>query len=258
MPSPRIYVYFWDDRFVYVAPGIKRQRTCRYAATLLLSLGGKPIRVDAGKYGKGDFQALLVAPNVERSAALADSGYFSLNLDPQSYGYHVLMHVLESRGIHALDIALFSSCMPRLRDLLRGKLGTAAAFDLSSDLIDAISDQKPADIFIDLRVLHVARVLRAQMPLTPPVEKLAASVGLSPGRLKHLFTEQMGVPMKSYLLWARMRRAGLLLHSGMPLTDVAHQMGFYDQAHFSRAFKRFVGLTPSSLERSTDVQVLIG
>lgn len=258
MPSPRTYIYFWDDRFIYVAPSIQRQRTRRYAATLLLSLGDKPIVVDAGEQGKGRFHALMVAPNVERSASLTDSGYFSLNLDPQSYGYHVLTQALGSNGIQPLDIANFSACMPRLQALLAGKLNTSEAFDLSEDLIAAVSDKKPAAFAIDLRVLHVARTLRAQMPLTPPVEKMAASVGLSPDRLKHLFTEQMGVPMKSYLLWARMRRAGLLLHSGMPLTEVAHKMGFYDQAHFSRAFKRFVGLTPSSLERSTDVQVFIG
>lgn len=258
MTSPRIYVYFWDDRFVYVAPDIQRQRTRRYAVTLLLSLGRQPIRVDAGVHGKGDFRALLVAPNIERSAELESGGYFSLNLDPQSYGYHILKRSLGTQGIQALDIARFKTCLPRLRALLAGGMSTADAFDLSADLIAAISDQRPADLAIDLRVLHVARGLRAQMSPTLQVERLAADVGLSPGRLKHLFSEQMGVPMKSYLLWARMRRAGLMLHSGVPLTEVAHRMGFYDQAHFSRLFKRFVGLTPSSLERSTDVQVLIG
>lgn len=41
-----------------------------------------------------------------------------------------------------------------------------------------------------------------------------------------------------------MRRAKSLLRAGLPITLVATEAGFYDQAHLTRHFKRIVGLTP--------------
>ncbi|MDW2334989.1 AraC family transcriptional regulator, partial [Vibrio sp. 1069] len=32
-------------------------------------------------------------------------------------------------------------------------------------------------------------------------------------------------------------------------TEVAHQIGFYDQAHFSKAFKQTYGVSPSQVSR---------
>ena len=42
-----------------------------------------------------------------------------------------------------------------------------------------------------------------------------------------------------------LRRAKLLLREGLPITQVAVEAGFYDQAHLTRHFKRIVGLPPA-------------
>ncbi len=38
-----------------------------------------------------------------------------------------------------------------------------------------------------------------------------------------------------------------LLKAGISGTEVAHQVGFYDQAHFSKAFKATYGVKPSQI-----------
>jgi AraC-like DNA-binding protein len=48
----------------------------------------------------------------------------------------------------------------------------------------------------------------------------------------------------AYQTKIRIRRAKSLLHAGLPITAVAAEAGFYDQAHLTRHFKRIVGLTP--------------
>ena len=45
----------------------------------------------------------------------------------------------------------------------------------------------------------------------------------------------------------RARRAALLLQQGVPILDVVHQTGYYDQAHLTRSMQRFVGQTPPGL-----------
>jgi transcriptional regulator GlxA family with amidase domain len=49
----------------------------------------------------------------------------------------------------------------------------------------------------------------------------------------------------AYQTQVRVRRAKLLLREGLPVTQVAVEAGFYDQAHLTRHFKRIVGLPPA-------------
>lgn len=258
MAHPNAFLYVWDDRFIYAAPSMGAHRTRRYSVTLLVSINGKPFWLHDAKGAAQKVQAVLIAPNVERSIEVTDSGYLSLNLDPDSLDYHALKHQLGEQPWLLIDYALFAAAIPRVHQMMAAQLSPAEAFVLSTDLVAAVTSYRPANLMIDLRVLHVARLLRSQLPLTPPVDALAASVGLSPSRLQHLFTEQMSIPMKSFVLWARMRRGLLLLQSSVPLTEVAHGLGFSDQAHFSRTFQGFFGVTPSSISRSSSVQVLLG
>jgi AraC-like DNA-binding protein len=48
----------------------------------------------------------------------------------------------------------------------------------------------------------------------------------------------------------RIRRAQTLLLAGVPGSVVAAEVGFFDQSHFARHFKRFCGMTPSSFLQS--------
>lgn len=78
----------------------------------------------------------------------------------------------------------------------------------------------------------------------------AAVAHLSPTRLTHRFTAEVGMPFRRYALWVRLRRAVEAVASGEAnLTDAAVAAGFSDGAHLSRAFRRNFGLAPSALSR---------
>jgi methylphosphotriester-DNA--protein-cysteine methyltransferase len=47
----------------------------------------------------------------------------------------------------------------------------------------------------------------------------------------------------------RARRATLLLKRGIPVLDVVHEAGYYDQAHLIRSLQRFIGRTPALIAR---------
>ena len=80
---------------------------------------------------------------------------------------------------------------------------------------------------------------------THRVPLLAARAGLSPSRLSHLFTEQVGTPLRRYIVWSRLVEAAEQLSRGESLTAAAHSAGFADGAHLSRAFRAAFGLTAS-------------
>lgn len=100
---------------------------------------------------------------------------------------------------------------------------------------------------LDARVEHVLQSLDAD--IDRPFQELAAGLCLSPSRLSHLFSAELGVSFRSYVLWKRTMLAWELAASApaLPLTDIAHTTGFADSAHLSRAFRALLGATPTTL-----------
>lgn len=79
------------------------------------------------------------------------------------------------------------------------------------------------------------------------MEELAALTGLSQSYFSHAFKASTGLPPHQWQMKARIERAKqLMLTSDLPLSAVAAETGFADQAHFTRVFRRTVGATPAN------------
>jgi AraC-like DNA-binding protein len=86
------------------------------------------------------------------------------------------------------------------------------------------------------------------------LEALAALAGLSPSRFLHVFSREVGIPLRPYLRWLKLERAANLLRTDASLADVAYAAGFSDAAHMSRTFRAMLGTTPSFLRSSQSIQ----
>jgi AraC-like DNA-binding protein len=80
--------------------------------------------------------------------------------------------------------------------------------------------------------------------------QLGRLAGFSPYHLAHLFVRQVGSSIFVYAEAVRIQRAKRLLSSGVPLAQVALQLGYADQSHFTRRFKQHQGLTPRQYRQS--------
>jgi AraC-like DNA-binding protein len=76
------------------------------------------------------------------------------------------------------------------------------------------------------------------------LDELCAVAGMAPFRLVRAFRRAYGVPPHRYQLGLRVARAKELMRCGRELVDVAGEVGFYDQSHLARHFKRHTGVTP--------------
>ena len=81
------------------------------------------------------------------------------------------------------------------------------------------------------------------------LDDLARAAYLSPFHLARVFQRATGLPPHAYLLQTRILRAKALLAHGRAITDAAYELGFVDQSHFHRHFKRIVGLTPGEFSK---------
>jgi len=80
------------------------------------------------------------------------------------------------------------------------------------------------------------------------VDRLAALAGLSRSRFSQRFKSLLSVSPARYLLQWRLRLAASWLRNGyMSLSQVASELGYKSDASFSRAFKRFLGLSPGAV-----------
>jgi AraC-like DNA-binding protein len=109
----------------------------------------------------------------------------------------------------------------------------------------------------DPRIAQVLEILKAAMPEAPSAQQLGERVGLSEGRLIHLFSEQVGVPLRRYVLWLRIRHVVFCLALQRNLTDAAHEAGFADSAHLTRVFRSMFGMAPSHILRADQVSLAL-
>jgi AraC-like DNA-binding protein len=72
------------------------------------------------------------------------------------------------------------------------------------------------------------------------------TLDVSPAHLVRSFTSQFGISPHRYLVGLRIDTGRARLLEGEPLSRVAADVGFHDQAHFTKHFKRHVGTTPAA------------
>lgn len=112
---------------------------------------------------------------------------------------------------------------------------------LRCDELNALSQEG----VVDRRILRVASMLTHNLAEAVTLTSLSRYCHLSPSRMSHLFTEQLGVSPRTFLERQRLERAKeLLTHTTLPVAQIAKQVGFDSSFYFSRRFKRYVSLSP--------------
>jgi len=74
---------------------------------------------------------------------------------------------------------------------------------------------------------------------------LTNSYGVSERYLQKLFLDRVGIAPSAFFSVYRFNKSlGQVLSSNLPLTSIAYDCGYYDQAHFIKEFRKFTGITP--------------
>ena len=84
----------------------------------------------------------------------------------------------------------------------------------------------------------------------PDLATLSREVGLSRFQTLRLFRRHYGVTPRAFHLHFRLALARRSLKAGASLAEVAASCGFVDQSHFTRQFKRLLGVTPGQYART--------
>jgi AraC family transcriptional regulator len=103
------------------------------------------------------------------------------------------------------------------------------------------------------RQKHVAEFIEEHLAEEISLAVLAELADLSLYHFARAFTQSFGVPPHRYHMARRMDRARSLLQMpALSVTQIGIQIGFRETSSFTRAFRRFTGLTPTEYRRHRD------
>lgn len=104
---------------------------------------------------------------------------------------------------------------------------------------EPVAIQRAAEI-IDAHVRHDATE-------KPGIRDLAAQVGLHPNYFIQCFARSRGLTPHAWMLYRKITLAKQMLIRGVPAPETAQTLGFHDQPHFIRHFRKVFGTTPGNL-----------
>jgi len=65
-----------------------------------------------------------------------------------------------------------------------------------------------------------------------------------------LFKQETGLTPNNFILIKKIEQSKEMLKNGHPIFDVAIDCGFYDNSHFYKNFKRFIGVNPLEFQNA--------
>ena len=106
---------------------------------------------------------------------------------------------------------------------------------------------------MDRRIKRVRTVLDEQYRDPPSIHELSTMVGLSASRLAHLFRDEVGMSVRSYVVERRLQMASMLIvQTHERISQIAYGVGFNDVSNFNHSFKKRFGMSPGEFRKSHD------
>jgi len=243
--GPRATLHVWTEGGIWIGNAALDAPRAHFTAAIKVALAGR-FRVRARGMDWCAAEAILTAPNAEQQVDGRGVRIANVLVDPETDAYARLMPRLAASpgGVSVLEPSLVEALRQEASTLEDSSRSHVAVWDSMISRL-AIGPARPRSL--DPRVRRVAAVLKRELVTPRKVAELADLVNLSEGRLTHLFSEEMGLPLRQYVLWLRVRDVVFSLAAGATLTEAAHDAGFSDSPHLSRTFRAMFGDPPSVL-----------
>lgn len=98
---------------------------------------------------------------------------------------------------------------------------------------------------VDYRILKSIRYIERNITEKLTNSKIAGEANMATNSFSRLFKEKMNITLHNFIVKRKISRAcKLLLNSDMTIQEISDSLSFSDRHHFSRVFKKLIGITP--------------
>lgn len=244
--------YFWDGGFCAIgqSKGVVPQHA-HHAIQMCVAVEGV-VKLKTAEHDWVSYDGAAVLPDVEHSFDSDVALGCMLLIDPESREGRWLRTCLK-QPVSPLPAARLDVVRPVLRQFWEEPPDAAGATEVMSFVVKQFGTGMMPMRTLDERVTKAIELIQSMDSRVASLDEVAAKVFLSPSRFAHLFTEEVGIPFRRYLLWRRLTRAIVLVTRGDTLSRAAHRAGFSDSAHFTRTFYQMFGIPPSAMLNQGEV-----
>lgn len=139
-------------------------------------------------------------------------------------------------------------------DMFFNAIKTNNALLIESNLIDALSylvlnytacTKNHEHLFDDKKIIkETLSYINDSIEESITLDSLAQNSALSKFHFLRVFKKELGMTPHSFLINERINRANKLIQSGTPISLASVAVGFNDQSHFTKNFKKYFGYSP--------------
>lgn len=244
-------VFFWEGGWIGVGPGSGSVPPhAHHAVQISLGLSGS-IRFRDPDGPWTDTDGVVVLPNVPHCFDAMGSVVAMIFVDPECREGRWLRHSFGT-PISPIGAARYAAHREALLAFCDRRPSIADAATVLTGVVRALCEGPPPTRVMDERIARALAFVRSRDVRGLALETVAREVFLSPSRFAHLFTDEVGLPFRRYLLWRKLSRAMGQFGRGGTLTAAARAAGFTDSAHFTRTFCQMFGIPPSLMMGSAE------
>ena len=247
-------VFLWQEQALFLGSASETSLHASPGIKIVVALNGVfGIRINSRAPWE-TFRSVMIAPGQIHAIDGRGQELALLVLAPEAKVAQPIAPIYLRQTISELDPGVVQKLMPFLND--SHQLDGIDAARICQHMIESVrSPQSTNEIEsnFDPRVSRTVELLREETERTSSIGEIAAHVDLSESRFSHLFSDQLRVSPRRYLLWLRLREALQLLAAGATVTHAAHGAGFADSAHLARTFRGMLGISPTSLIKHSSI-----
>jgi len=251
--SPAFYI--WDDRLLYIG-SLPPNTWHRNSVDVLCVNLDRPLLFSVDESENWEQCKSVFWPANSPHQSIYNQNLMAfLFIEQTSSDSLILKKRMRSNTIsHHTNLKDEKTTIEILRDIYLDR----PSYDQANKLLDKAINPNgnyPPENRIDNRIRKIKSIIRDDPTKLHSIDELADEIYLSPGRLEHLFKEQIRVPISRYRMWCRLINA-VSNYDNNHLTEVAQNSGFTDLSHFNRTFKSIVGFNPSSFLAKKNIDII--
>ena len=230
---------FWDVDKITIMTDVMDATIHRHAMMQFFVCTEVKLDIKVGKE-QPDAKCVLVNKNVKHSFNADKRLCLTTIIEPVSALGLALDVVLDSKDYYVVDESMADALIRQVICLKEHPCK-----DRYSDLMDVISEcfgLLPSPKLLDERIIAFLKMLEHCDCDDHSIEEYAGELNLSASRLSHLFSEQIGIPIKKYLILHQLEKAFAEILQGVSITKASMDSGFDSPSHFAAVVKSLMGL----------------